>query len=229
MENELMISIKESDAGKARVRKTSKNGNVETCIIPVQHLAGILDSKLRVETDLYYNRLNKVPEGYIDGFYADSKNFVVMLEHPAFVGTYLYSSGSVSHAMLIPFPKTLFIMHVKDGKFFKGQCFALKGNRLCRFPFANVYDNGDICWGSNEKKQISFSNSSNLVSQFFSSGFNTHLYHSSNTKLGYANIEDLLRFLSDKDSFLDKWLVSLGGETISGAFNSYCKTIQKGA
>lgn len=225
----LQINIDGQKLDRAHVRLTEDDGSESVYAVPVNHLAELLDKRLERKSELVFTRLGDVPNGYVDAMIADEKNYCVALIAPSRIRPYLYQSGSNEHSFLIPFPDILCIFHVKEGKFHDGECYAMMNgsDQLYRFPFANVYDNGNICWGGNARHEVKFSESDQLMSLFLESGFNTHLYSAGNTTLRKENIEDLIRFLSAQSDFKSEWLVPLKEKTVRKIITNYFKIKQR--
>lgn len=62
---------------------------------------------------------------------------------------------------------------------------------LYHAPFPNIYQNGKICWGSNQLQDLPAQKAAQIFDLFFDSPFNTHLANGKS----HANPEDVTRTL----------------------------------
>ena len=82
---------------------------------------------------------------------------------------------------------------------------------ICNMPVPNVYNDGRVCWGSNEKVVIKeLRDCDKAVSIFFDSTFNQDLFSASGKH--FNSFAEELAALDKEESFPDKWLVPYGKE-----------------
>lgn len=70
------------------------------------------------------------------------------------------------------------------------------------FPFGNVSDTGDVCWGTNRLPDISSIHDVEIIpSMFVDAPTNSDYYDAGRTRLHYENIRKLYDELSGKEEF----------------------------
>lgn len=202
-----VITIESSEPTKACVMLQQMNDATRVHHIPIRDVAGMLYGGYEVEEEEVYERIGSMPAGYLDMKYCSKKNFMIACLIEPEIRPYHYMVNC-ERLFLIPFPRCLFLFEVKDGDIRQSKCFAVNNaGSSCVFPFPNVHDGGNICWGGNKKPKISAPcDVEHAINLFFSSGFNTHLYSSTNTNLNMS-IENLLRYLEPLTQFPDEILV----------------------
>ena len=205
---EIKIVVKSSDLSVAQVTVTGKNSEVDTCKMDVWRIAGMLDQNLKRESYLEYDHVGRMPTGYYDMKFADNKNFYIACLLESSVCPYHYMVSGKQQVFLIPFPATLFLFWVENGKEKLSHCHAVdKNGQICKYPFPNVYESGRICWGNCHLPDINCPGDVNkLMDTFLMAGFNTHLYSESNTSLG-VSIEELIRHLEPLNEFPENILL----------------------
>ena len=111
----------------------------------------------------------------------------------------------------IPYPDLFFWFNVEEGKVTKSRCFALKSDKnisdsteLYYFPFANVHEDGRICWGDNTLPIISsMQELDGLVALFYGAPYNNDLFDSTQHLVGKGGISlfEFFNELKKKKSF----------------------------
>lgn len=148
--------------------------------------------------------IGNMPNGYVDAKFFDN-GFDVLLETKEGTYPYLYAG----ECFVIPYPKLLFFFKVRNEKLMESKCFA-EGSRqdmLYSYPFSNVYENGNICWGSNAFNSFPNLESVNyLVQTFFSAPNNNDLWHPERCNGKALSIRQLLDDIKDKEKYPDEYL-----------------------
>lgn len=212
-QKEVTIRLLMENAKTADVTIVDTNDGVNQYRLPVKILAGMLDAGLKRTETMTYERVGRMPEGYLDMCYGDNHNFSIACMTDAAVYPYHYTVGKTSKVFMVPFPKTMFLFQIRDGKVVDSKCNAVnQKNKICYYPFPNVYENGKICWGGNILPEISrISDIHSVMDLFVQSGFNTHLYTPEVNTTMKVSIEELLRYLEPLDEFPNKILIEKKG------------------
>lgn len=150
-------------------------------------------------------RLGKLPIGYYDAsiLSLDKSSFscVAIRKSCRFVAKYYEAE------FVVPYPALAFAFTVKKGNLIKSLCFAVKeednisdNTMLYHFPYANVYENGNICWGTNKLPEIrKLEELDVLVDMFFGAPYNEDLFVSSHAgELGASLMECFHRVKKNK-------------------------------
>jgi len=151
-------------------------------------------------------------------FYAGTKNsYRIGVQVPAKVRSADFMLHEVgTRKMTVPFPEILFVFNIKDKRIIESSlytCIPPVGrpyDRLYCFPFGNVYENGNICWGNAVHPVIGEPIVlDSVVSRFFTSVFSGHIVHGTNmfnAPEGVVNLRTLLEHLSGQEHFPDRLL-----------------------
>lgn len=177
MEKNLTISIEQGNS-RADIVVNHTNGTSVRKNISIQELKKAMDA---VYADhLKGNMLGPIPEGYLESCYSSPGNFRIWITLPAKIRTLMYY-GQVCQ---IPFPSLLFYFEVIKTNISKSCLYAFHGKAaegipLYRYPFGNVYENGNICWGNTQLPRIlSLKDVEHLTEMFFMSDTNDDLFQS---------------------------------------------------
>jgi hypothetical protein len=203
----LIIEI--ADGSSEAVAQFRAKDEVLTKTIAIADLLAELSRDMEITTGI-------LPSG--TKFYAGTKNaYRIGIQVPAKVRTAefrLYDYGL--RTVTVPFPEILFVFSVNGQRIIHSKLFACippvgrSYDRLYRFPFGNVYENGDICWGSNTHPQVTEPIVLDaVVGRFFTSVFSGHLVHGTNMfhpPEGVVNLRTLLEHLEGKEHFPDRVL-----------------------
>lgn len=173
----------------------------------------ILDA-LRTSHESTYTPIGKIPDGYIDASVGTRPGcFNVCIRVPAGVRCISYYDDDY----FIPFPECIFFFKYEDGiKEGNSYVFAKRSNsnELCQYPFANVYGDGKICWGSTKCMPIeSMYEVKNHIGLFFGSKTNNDLYRPGSSvifKEEFINQRGLFEFLKTEETFPDELLIGKG-------------------
>lgn len=151
-------------------------------------------------------------------FYAGTKNaYRIGIQVPSKVRAADFTLHEVgTRKMTVPFPEILFMFEIKDKRIMESGLYACVPpvgrpyDRLYRFPFGNVYENGTVCWGNAVHPEIGEPIVlDSVVSRFFTSVFSGHIVNGTNMFYppeGVVNLRTLLEHLSGKDHFPDQIL-----------------------
>lgn len=188
-------------------------------------LSRLMDSSMRINETVQYQYIEPLPDICKGLMYSSRDTFRVAFDVPAAVRPFTFMNGSKEVLFeKIPFPRCAFVFDVVKGKVENSFCCAVnKSDEQCRFPFPNVYESCNICWGGNRIGTIdSVTKAVSCVRLFFESGFNTHLYYKSENVCipDDPSIEELLRRLQNKAEFPDEWLISIN-RPVTDFFNSH--------
>ena len=122
-----------------------------------------------------------IPDGLIDIAYQDECNFLALVQVPAELFIVQYCGNKYS----IPFPSLLFAVKVVGQRVTGTRVYAVKDKKVTKesalyhYPFGNVYNDGDICWGGNSLPNIEGVKDTFKVPQiFYSSPTNSDLWKS---------------------------------------------------
>lgn len=155
--------------------------------------------------------LGAIPNGYIDAAVGNNANtYRICLSVPAGIRCLSYYDDDY----FIPFPECVFFLSYKNGiKEGDSYVFARIGSSdiLYRYPFANVYDTGVICWGSTVLPEVTcMKDAINHIELFFGSKTNNDLYRAGSSvvfKEEFINQRGLFEFLKTKQFFPEELLV----------------------
>lgn len=135
-----------------------------------------------------------------------------------------YALSNNQGIVLLPYPKLLFCFSfgTEAINFIDGRCFAIKDEKISQdtelyhFPYSNVSDVGDICFGSNKIKTTGdiSKDVNNLIELFFASPYNDDYYKVNRTGYLVNSFKELLNLLDNQKSFPCEKLVSTG-QTLS--------------
>lgn len=175
----ITAKIDDSKYGAVTVEVTKDDNQVEKKIISVKDFVDALTTSMKKDSE--FIRIGKIPYGYYDSSvsYEDENSFKCVIIIPKGKQTVQYN-GMV---LTIPFPSLTFYFIVERGRVTQSSCFAIKDvvpcddSQLYRYPLGNVYPNGDICWGSNQFKDINnIKELENIITLFYCLPTNNDLY-----------------------------------------------------
>lgn len=162
--------------------------------------------------------IGKLPNGYYDSCINmnNPQSFKIVLTVPGSIRLINYYGDSYA----IPFPHMAFFIECRNGKKHKSLAVALKAIDkeiinddviVCNYPFGNVHQDYEICWGQNDLKPLAcIKDAEQYIAQFFSSETNNDLY---NVGFNVPNIPEftnqrgLIEALVERDWFPNEWLV----------------------
>lgn len=147
--------------------------------------------------------LGKMPYGYYNA-YVNNIGFSVIVSVPAKVAPFQYFDS----VYLIPFPRLVFYFAYEDGAKRRACCFAAKDDVLSKdtvlfhYPFSNVYESGEICFGRNQvPKCKSLSDVDDVVRLFYAAPSNNDLWKTEYCKDKYPALRVFLDSLNGKETF----------------------------
>jgi hypothetical protein len=207
--NRAKLVVEINDGSSEAVVKFQNKDGVATKTVSVAALLAELSRDMEITTGV-------LPSG--TKFYAGTKNsYRIGIQVQAKVRTADFTLHEVgTRKMTVPFPEILFVFCVKEKRIIESTLYACVPpigrtyDRLYRFPFGNVWENGSICWGNAIHPEIGEPIVlDSVVSRFFTSVFSGHLIHGTNMFCppdGVVNLRTLLEHLSGREHFPDRIL-----------------------
>lgn len=159
-------------------------------------------------------RLGKLPFGYVDAYVSKEGSYKVAVLYPKKKRGVKYYKDNY----FVPYPNTLYIYEVKNGICQMKRCFAVRdkdikkngiseSTPLYHFPFGNVYENGNMCYGGIKMPDLKhMGNIDTLVSLFLNGGVNDDLYTPARCTTLNKKQYEVYRYLESKEVFPDKIL-----------------------
>lgn len=191
----------------------------DSCTVLISYSNGTMEQKEISISDFLYMmrdssvkeeyRIGELPMGYVDAKVdTNSNDFRIILTTEAGIYPVQYMNEPLK---LIPFPKLAFYLKLEGGKVVSSKCFALKGQALCYYPFGNVYENGNICWGGYSFTGIDSLKKAELVTRkFFELGTNSDLWSRRYINADYAVLSQFYNHLAGLDVFPEEYLKPRG-------------------
>lgn len=149
-----------------------------------------------------FTTIGELPVGYVNGRLAINA-FTCLLLIPGRKAIFNHFGKDY----LIPYPNLLFYFNCKNGKLKDSKVFSIKDETysdktiLYNYPFSNVYESGDICWGDSIFPKLStMKDLENVVNIFLSSSNNNDLYSKLKTNLNLS-LDKLLTQLDSENTF----------------------------
>lgn len=153
-------------------------------------------------------RIGKLPSHYLDAA-LDENSFQVLLFYPAEKRTIVFGRKH----WRVPFPNLLFDFTIENGTKKSARCFALgtdcpdADSLLFCYPFGNVNQSGEICYGNIDTGEVTLETVESLVEDFFMGETNNDYYgDGGNLELPKLRQEVLLEKLTHMDAFPCEWL-----------------------
>ena len=206
------MSIDRKHGQGAHVSLYYQDGSVERREVECGMLIDALCSGT-VSGTARWHSVGSLPEGYINVAFdcANTSTFRVALGFPG-------KKRLIKHydkLYLVPMPRILMFIEVIQGRFTDMWIYSVRDDGvICNMPTPNVYGDGKVCWGSNEKVEIrELRDCEKAVSIFFDSAFNHDLFPAGARH--FASFAEELAALEKEDSFPDKWLVPYGKEKLT--------------
>lgn len=176
-------------------------------------------------------KIGKLPAGFYDGVIdSDQMGFACLIVVPGGIKPLNY----YDQTFMVPYPSLIFILKVRMGVLKKSKVFALTSDnvsdktQLYHFPYGNVYENGEICWGQNVIKGIKkLRDTERIISTFFGCETNDDLWD--NGKYVNAPVGDpckiqrgLLEYLNGKEKFPTTMLTKADAIVGKSLFKEEC-------
>lgn len=158
-------------------------------------------------------RIGQLPEFFYDG-YVNESGFEAVFVLPEAIRPYIFQDG----AYTIPFPTLVMHFKVSGGKLRKSSVFAVldkevgENTLLYHYPFANVYEDGRICWGDNAlpNGMQCIKDLEKLLVLFLNAPNNTDLWRREYLNMKYTVIREALEELKDRVNFPNELLCPMG-------------------
>ena len=166
----------------ANIVFTDKNGKKSSKLVEIGSLLKAFKCAVMMEVE--QAPIGKIPFGYYDGAVSmcNSKlcaDIVTVL--PASMQMMQYEDTQYD----VCIPSLVFSFHVDKGRLKDTRVFTLKDEKptddsvLYRYPFGNVHNNGEVCWGSNAFPDIlEIKRLEMIMTLFIQSPCNSDLYQS---------------------------------------------------
>lgn len=131
---------------------------------------------------------------------------------------------------LVPMPEILLCADIVKGRLKEAYVFALLRNpeqsdgqaELVHYPYANVYENGRICFGQNYFEALTLSNSFEICKRFFCGINNNDLYKA--RKIGEiekCSLEELLEMVDGTGEMPNGLLAPYRGKTVDAYLDTF--------
>jgi len=210
------VEIQLDEQSTEAVVITTRNGTSKRKTVATEDLVASIAGTMKMSTGL-------LPFG--TKFYTGSKSeYRIGIEIPGIVRHTSFSLPNIGKfEKRIPFPSTLFLFHVQGDRIQQSKLYSCKPpvatdyTQLYWFPLGNVFNSGQICWGSVKHRDIKISSPmmlDSVVNRFFSSVFSGHLVHGTQAFNPPTNevvsLHTLADYLEDKKSFPTTALRSAG-------------------
>lgn len=152
------------------------------------------------------NHIGSVPNGYYDAWISNiyDKTFSCIVT----VSQSVYPAQYFEKMYRMPFPALVFYFDVKSGVVNKSKCFAMKDTvvtdttKLYYFPYSNVYDDGNICWGTNQLPELSCLKDIDLLVQLFMGAtYNNDLWTIKRVGNHYSSVFEMFEKLNNQKIF----------------------------
>jgi hypothetical protein len=224
---EKMVFTIEDDNTDVAVSITKKNGAIEQKVVEIDDLITNLVKDFKISTGL-------LPIG-TRRYEGNASNYNIIIETPAKIRkcliSRLYNNKDISEKIDLPFPTCLACFKIIDFKIHRSNFFALQNSfqtgkeSLMIFPYGNVYENGNICWGRNALPKIQSSMELvSVINTFFNSEFNGDLFNINyinppmrNKDSNVLNFWELIRYCETKIEF-EKSILKKSSTTIEKLF-----------
>lgn len=134
----------------------------------------------------------------------------------------------------IVFPNMLFYFESQSGKLMNKFAYCFQGKladlnadtQLLQYPFGNVNNSGDICFGGNSMEFNSYDDFLKAIEVFFSAKTNNDYFSGKKNNSGVQTQQGLLIKLSDFDEFPYQWLVPQVGMKYSHLENRILDSVE---
>lgn len=186
---ELISKIKDDVADVVRLQVKDDDGKVTSKVITFSEYINLLYESQEATSAL--QRIGRLPHGYFDGAIhpTQDKTFRCVIVLPRTQMPVVYQGTEY----IVPFPSLVFFFVVDTGRITDSKLWALKdenpseNSMLYAYPFGNVYDTGQICWGSNQLPDVTcMKDLDAVVSLFFGSSTNDDLFNPQRRFVGNA-------------------------------------------
>lgn len=163
-----------------------------------------------------YNRVGKLPRGFVDATIASNQLFKVVLELPEMIRPVIHHNKQNTEQYMIPYPACMFMMNIEGGYVKGTSIYAIGENEkmLYQFPFPNVHKGGSICWGGVKLPQIGNLKESEIIPEYFFGADNNNDLFSSDFFLKNgeetSSPKSWFSFLGRKELFPAEYLKPLG-------------------
>ncbi|MCH5248331.1 MAG: hypothetical protein J1E98_00290 [Lachnospiraceae bacterium] len=198
----------------ANVVITDNNGKKKSKIVEIGSLLKAFKCAVKMEADSA--PIGKIPFGYYDGAISMCSGKLcadIVTVLPASMQLMKYENTQYDVCV----PSLVFSFHVNKGRLERTQVFTLKDEEatedsiLYRYPYGNVHDNGNVCWGNNAFPVIpEIKRLETAMTLFIQSPCNSDLYESKKC-IGQTNVplRELFEQLRNVQSFPEEYLMPI--------------------
>lgn len=204
----IIISVIDSESTDVVVRIEDKGTEVLKTISFQQYREACNNVMLNGER---VPRIGRLPHGFYNGGSHDGV-MEAIIRIPGGKRPIHY----MGNEFIIPFPDVVFHFVTEQGKPKTTKVwFADENGVLYHYPFANVYEDARICWGSNVLPHIAdLKEMEKLYTIFFDAPTNNDLYKSPTVTLDGKEVQlnqrDYIEYVSKLDTFPMEWLRPAG-------------------
>lgn len=185
--NSITATIGAKSPTVANVSLSYESGATKSRKMHLTDLVTLLKNATEQEVVDFKSKHFSIPRELVDLAYVDNNTFhgLFLIPGQKFLVNYCNKKYAV------PYPSLLFSVKVVNGKVNETRVFAVKDKYvgadtvLYNFPFGNVYNGGNICWGSNTLPLISGVNEvlNKVILLFYSAETNSDLWNAQRINL----------------------------------------------
>lgn len=170
-------------------------------------------SELNVAEGQKVRRVGELPAGFYDGG-VNEDVYEAIIKLPGGKRPLFYHAKEY----FLPFPDVVFYFKATStsGNVTSSKVWFLdREEKLFKYPYGNVYQDGSICWGGNVLPRIRcLKDFEKLVTLFFSAATNEHLYKETEALIDGKKVvlmqRELIDYVSKKEDFPMDLLVPYG-------------------
>lgn len=214
---QLTAKFDDSLYGGVTIELVNDDNQVKKKTVSVEDFIDSLANATKKQNE--FIRVGKLPYGYYDAaFSVENDSFKCVTIIPKGKQTVKYKDL----VFCIPFPSLAFYFEVLKGNLTNSCCYAIAdtdhndNTSLYRYPFGNVYDDGDICWGNNQIEYISnIKKIENIITLFYCLPTNDDMY-SCGKNIAVCditlNLQGFYTKLQEMDKFPEELLINTSKE-----------------
>lgn len=203
-----ITSIIDSDSADVVVRIENNGTEVQKTISFREYRNACTNVSLE---EMMVPRIGRLPDGFVDGgMYDGVQEAIIKVPKGNRPFNYLGTE------YIIPYPDVVFYIVTQQGhaKITK-VWFADDEGVLYHYPFGNVYEDAQICWGQNVLPKVAnMKELERFIEIFFSAITNDDLYRVVNAEIDGKRVRltqrDYLEHVSKMDAFPMNWLLPFG-------------------
>jgi len=196
-----------------------KGRQKETRTLSMENYFGLLGRNLKETKRFVEIRNDRLPKGYITGWYADDDNYTVIFKVAGKTRQFVYRDGGHYR---IPYPDLVFVVGVRKGQIIEKYTYVIDDkDNLFQYPFGNVSTQGAICTGNIDIKGLTLDE---FAEEFFLGVTNDDYWQQGNhiSPKSFSQ-KQMLEKLDGKDKFPMKWLLKASPYTLDKLISSHSK------